>query len=243
MDHIETNDYIVKLLDFNNKEELREVQKLRYDYLLKDFDENKDDSNGLDDDGFDEFSDSILCIEKSTGKIVGTYRVSTIETMKGKKFKSEDEFDITSLRNDPDGIIETGRAVIHGDYRDGVVIGLLWKGLFTYTRDHNLRYIFGTCSLHGTDPKPFEKCTSFLNQFYVNDKFNVKATHNSFEYGTIKDLSMFEADIPGLLKAYLKIGARVSVNGFIDYEFNSCDVMIIMDAQNLNERYLKHFMG
>ena len=241
MDHIETNDYIVKLLDYNNKDELKEVQKLRYDYLLKDFDQNLN-ADGLDDDGFDEYCDSILVVDKATNKIVGTYRVSTIETMKGKPFKSEEEFDISDLRADKDGILETGRAVIHGDYRDGVVIGLLWKGLFTYTRDHNIRYIFGTCSLHGTDPKPFSKCLAYLNENYVNKKFTIKAIKNSFEYDTEKGVDMVDANIPGLLKAYLKIGATVSVNGYIDYEFNSCDVMIIMDCQNLNERYLKHFM-
>ena len=70
-----------------NEKELREVQKLRYDYLLRDFDENKNDSSGLDDDGYDEYSESILAIEKKTGRIVGTYRLATLKTLKGQLFK------------------------------------------------------------------------------------------------------------------------------------------------------------
>ena len=242
MDRFETADYRIKMLDFSNKEELREVQKLRYEYLLKDFDENKNEQGGLDDDGWDEFSDSILAVDKKSGRIVGTYRVATLETLKGKPFKSEEEFDISALKADPDGFVEAGRAVVHENYRAGGVIGILWKGLIFYAASHGLRYIIGTASLHGTDPGLYVDCTSVLNQYYVSDKFEVRAVRNSFEYGTLKDVSMAKADMPGLLRAYLNIGSKVSQNGYIDYEFNSCDVMIIMDRLNMNERYIRRFL-
>ena len=243
MDRIESADYLVRLLDHSNREELREVQRLRYDYLLRDFDEQKSDPDGLDDDGWDAYSDSILAIEKKTGKIVGTYRVATGKTLNGKLYKSEEEFDISALRADPDGIVEAGRAVVHENYRNGIVISLLWKGLLSYAEDRGIRYIFGTCSLHGTDPMLYTNCTSFLNQYKRSDQFDVRAVRNAFEYGTLKDLSMPEADLPGLLKAYLNMGAKVSQNGFIDDEFNSCDVMIIIDRLHMNERYIRRFLA
>ena len=143
---------------------------------------------------------------------------------------------------DPEGIVEASRAVIHPDHRSGVVIGLLWKGLVSYAKDLGLRYIFGTCSLHGTDPSVYVNCTSVLNQRYLSDKFDIRAIKNPFEYGTATDVPMSRAEMPGLLKAYLKIGARVSRNGFIDYDFNCCDVMIIMDSLNMNERYIRRFL-
>ena len=242
MDHLETGDYLIRLLDCHNTEELREVQKLRYDFLLKDFDENKAEDSRLDDDGYDAFSDSILAIEKKTGRIVGTYRVATERTLKGKIFKSEEEFDISALRADPDGIVEAGRAVVHKDYRAGTVVGLLWAGLVSYARDEGLRYLFGTCSLHGTDPDEYISCTSYLNQYCLCEKFDIRAVHDSFEYGSIKGLSLSAAHIPGLLKAYLKTGARVSRNGFIDRDFNSCDVMIVMDLLHMDDRYFRRFM-
>ena len=242
MERIETSDYLVRLLDLSNEEELREVQRLRYDFLLRDFDETKNDLDGLDIDGWDEYSDSILVIDKRTGRIVGTYRVSTEETLKGSPFKSEEEFDISSLKAAPDGIVETGRAVVHENYRSGGVIGLLWKGLFSYMKEHDLRYIFGTCSLHGTDPSVHINCTSVLNQYFLSDRFDIRAVCHSFEYGTVKDLDMSEAGMPGLLRAYLKLGSKVSRNGYIDYDFNSCDVMTVMDRLNMNERYVKRFL-
>ncbi len=242
MDHIETADYLIKLLDHTNAEELREVQKLRYDYLLREFDEKKDAGEGLDDDGYDAFSDSILAIDKKSGRIIGTYRVATEKTLKGEPYKSEEEFDVSSLRAEPEGIIEAGRAVIHADHRAGGVIGLLWRGVTSYARDLGLRYIFGTCSLHGTDPDVYADCTSYLRQYCVSEKHAVRAVRQAFEYGTRTDLNLPQAHMPALLKSYLKIGAKVSQNGFIDYDFNSCDVMIIMDRLNMNERYIKRFL-
>ena len=138
---------------------------------------------------------------------------------------------------------EAGWAVIHKDHRAGVVVGLLWRGLTSYARDLGLRYIFGTCSLHGTDPEKYANCTSYLRQHYVSEKYDIHAVRDPFEYGTIKDLPMGRAEFPGLMKAYLKIGAVVSRNGFIDRDFNCCDVMIVLDRLNMNERYTKRFLG
>ena len=63
------------------------------------------------------------------------------------------------------------------------------------------------------------------------------------DYGGRTDLTRSNTQIPGLLKAYLMMGAQVSRNGFIDYDFNCCDVMTILDCSNLNERFMKRFLG
>ncbi len=238
----ETPEYLVRLLDIGNENDLNEVKKLRYRYLLCEFDEGKADADGTDDDGYDAYSDSIIVTEKKTGAIVGTYRLATKETLKGMPFKSEEEFDITELKNDPDGIVEAGRAVVHGDHRNGAVIGLLWKALVTYAAERELRYIIGTCSMHGTDPEPYSDCTSVLRRFYLCDRFDIRAKRDTFEYGTKNDVTPDNAEIPGLLKAYLRFGAKVSKNGFIDREFNSCDVMVVLDRLAMDERILKRFL-
>ena len=236
MKPFEAGNYLVRLLDKNNKEELRIVQKLRFDYLLKEFDPSLPEE-GLDDDGFDEYCDSILVVDKTNGMIAGTYRVATLKTMQGHEFKCEEEFDIEKLKADPDGIVETGRAVVHGNYRNGAVISLLWEGLFAYATENNCRYVIGTASLHGTDPSVHHKCLSYLNAHYLDEKFKIRSKKNSFEYYHDEDAVL--NDIPSLLKTYLLMGARVSANGYIDYDFNSCDVLIIIDIQTVNKRFLQ----
>lgn len=234
-------DYHVTVLDKNNIEQLKEVQKLRYDYLLREFNPSLPDQ-GIDDDGFDQYADSLLVIDTRSNKIIGTYRVSTLKTSKGHYFKSEAEFNIDELKNSGYGIVETGRAVVHGDYRNGAVIGLLWKALFTYAMENDCRYIFGTCSFMGTNPQKYAKLFAYMKDKYMNKDYNIYATNNSFE---IEDIEYDEKDIeiPSLLKGYIRLGTSISRNGFIDYEFNCCDLVTIMDCQNMNPRYLKHFLG
>ena len=53
MEHNGSHGYTVSLLDHDDKEKLREVQRLRYTYLLREFDAGKNDPGGLDDDGYD----------------------------------------------------------------------------------------------------------------------------------------------------------------------------------------------
>ena len=236
MEPFETERYLVRLLDKSNKEELRLVQKLRFDYLLKEFDPSLPEE-GLDDDGFDEYCDSILVIDKTNGMIAGTYRVATLKTMNGHEFKCEEEFDIEPIKNDPDGMVETGRAVVHGDYRNGAVISLLWEGLFAYATQNHCRFVIGTASLHGTDYTVHRKCLSYLKAHYLDTRFNIRSKKNSYEYFDDTDATM--NDIPSLLKTYLLMGARVSANGYIDYDFNSCDVLIITDITTVNKRFLQ----
>ncbi len=243
MEHTVSSGYTLRLLDPDNKEELKEVQRLRYTYLLREFDGEKSDPDGLDNDGYDAYADSIVVTENRTGRIVGTYRLATEDTLRGAPFKSEEEFDISPLKKAEGGIVEAGRAVVHGDFRNGAVISLLWKGLISYAKDRGLRYIIGTCSLHGTDPSVYEDCTSVLREKYLCEDFDIRAVREPFEYGMKTGLSPRDAGIPGLLSAYLRFGAAVSRNGFIDRAFNCCDVMIVLDLRKANDRLIKRITG
>ena len=49
--------------------------------------------------------------------------------------------------------------------------------------------------------------------------------------------------MPNLLKMYLKLGHKVSIDGSIDYKFNSCDVFIILDINEINIRYAKRLLN
>ena len=243
MEHNRSHGYTVSLLDHDDKEKLREVQRLRYTYLLREFDGKKSDPDGLDDDGYDAFSDSLIVTCAGSGRIVGTYRLATEDTLRGAPFKSEEEFDISQLKKAEGGIVEAGRAVVHGDFRNGAVISLLWKGLISYAKDRGLRYVIGTCSLHGTDPSVYENCTSVLREKYLCEDFDIRAVGEPFEYGMKTGLSPRDAGIPGLLSAYLRFGAAVSRNGFIDRAFNCCDVLVLLDLEDMNDRLIKRITG
>ena len=242
MTPIETSKYIVKTIDKNNVEEIKKIQRLRYVHLLRDFDPSLPEE-GLDDDGYDDYAESIVVYDKEKDLMVGTYRFCSSKTIQDKEYKCEEEFNIEVLKNHPDGFLEIGRAVVHKDYRDGEVVSLLWKGMFTYILESGLRFICGTTSLHGTDPTVHHRCLGFLKKNYVDERFNIKAAKQAFEYPDIEEeITLSDPCDPGLLKTYLLLGAKLSANGFIDYDFNCCDVFTIVDVQNMNQRMVKFIM-
>lgn len=240
MFYFDLGKYIVKLLDFDNKNELNEVFSLRYEHLLRDFNNNLPEG-GLDDDGNDIGTDSILVIDKDKNIIVGTYRLATLKTKNGIKFLTEHEFDISPLINSGENILELGRAVVHKDYRDGAVINLLWASILEYCKQFDIRYMFGTCSLHGTNPHIHDEVLSYLKTNCKDNKFNIRSIKNSFEYPDIILDDNIINKIPPLLKAYLLLGATVSANGYIDYDFNSCDVLTLVDVKSLDKRKIDFF--
>ena len=231
--------YRLRLLDKNNLDELKTIQRLRYNDLLKEFNDELDD-NGLDDDHYDMYSDSLVVIDEENNVLVGTYRLASYETGLNKLLL-EDEFDISELKKQKDKILELGRAVVKKEYRSGAVINILWFGLFQYSKMFNYRYLIGTCSLYGTDPSQYINTLSYLNKYSLSE-FDIRSIKNSYEYYN-EDIDKIDAEkqMPSLLKAYLRLGAKVSRNGYIDYDFNSCDVLIIVDTKNANQRYIDFY--
>jgi putative hemolysin len=49
------------------------------------------------------------------------------------------------------------------------------------------------------------------------------------------------ANMPPLIKGYLRVGAYVGDGAVIDHQFNTTDVCIIVKTDLMAERYMKHF--
>ena len=239
------NNYLIRLMDHNNLEEVKRVQTLRYNYLLREYNPELPEV-GIDIDGYDDFSNSILVIDQSNGEIAGTYRVATMETIKNNRFLTEDEYNIDELKASLDGFVELGRAVVHPNYRNPLVIQLLFLGIYHYATEHNCRYFIGLCSFHGHNPSDYAHGFSLLKRDYLCTKFNLPACNNAFSLSFVSDNEIdpvvAKHQIPNLLRMYLNLGHKVSGEGSIDYKFNSCDVLIIMDAKEINMRYFERLM-
>lgn len=232
-------------MNFSDKDEVKRVQTLRYNYLLREYNPSLSEE-GIDVDGYDDLSDSILVIDQSNNEIAGTYRIATMETVKGGRFLTEDEYNIDELKASKDGFVELGRAVVHPDYRNPLVIQLLFLGIYQYAVEHNCRYFIGLCSFHGHTPSDYAHGFSMLKRDYLCTKFNLPAVANGFSLKFLEDEKIDNArakkEIPNLLRMYLNLGHKVSSEGSIDYNFNSCDVLIIMDSHEINMRYLERLM-
>ena len=60
---------------------------------------------------------------------------------------------------------------------------------------------------------------------------------NYCEKKTLNNYEIFKS-LPPLLKGYLRLGAYVSDGAFIDKQFNTIDVCIVLKADSLKQRYL-----
>jgi len=122
--------------------EIQSAQALRFHVFNLELQEGLAESysTGLDADPFDEVCDHLLVEHRETRQVVGTYRLQTgASAAKNLGFycAQEFEFDVFEpLRNE---IIELGRACVHRQHRNLVVLGLLWKGIADYAQEYPWR--------------------------------------------------------------------------------------------------------
>jgi putative hemolysin len=207
---------------------------------------------GRDFDDFDGICDHLLVIDraKSNGVpcIVGTYRLmrkSVAEKTGG--FYSAQEYDLSALMAYPGEILELGRSCVHADYRKGAVMQLLWRGVAEYSREHDIGIMFGCASFHGTEPDALGKPLSYLyHKHLAPDALRTRALDGLYVDMSRLPAEDFDesealAELPPLLKGYMRIGGFVGDGAVIDHQFNTTDVCIIVETKQLTEKYQRHY--
>lgn len=196
---------------------------------------------GLDRDYYDTFSHHLLVRNLNTGEVVGSTRILTQESAaQAGSFYSENEFDIsTMLPNLRGNSIEIGRTCIHPDFRNGAGIGMLWSGLAQFMELHKVDFMFGCASVGMRDGG--SQVTAIMNEIRAKhlapSTLWVTPRHQLTPVPPAERMKM-----PPLLKAYLKLGAWVAGEPCLDTDFKVADVFILLDVNNLNTRYHRHFM-
>ncbi|MCL2556502.1 MAG: GNAT family N-acetyltransferase [Firmicutes bacterium] len=250
---ITMGDYTVRLL--KNENELKVYQDLRYKYLVLEFDPNKKgdlDTNTDFNLGYDKET-SQLCVfydnpNTNEQELVGGYILMRFK--KDQSFcKASLKYDLSKLlKNNKHKILETTRAVTHPNHRNGLTINLLWKGIESYCKKYNLRYIIGTLSFSGTDPHIYSQAASYLfHNYLMPSEFMVtpldKPKGAAFYHTVIPkdELDTVQAlkEIPPLLKGYLMIGSNVGTGFYIDKELNTAETFTILDLENYGKYRLK----
>ena len=239
--------YSSYVLDKNNIEELREVQKLRYQFLNREYNPNLPE-DGIDDDGYDEISDILVIKDKSKNKIVGTYRVtSPITNKEGKPYLIERQFNIDSIKNSGELFGQLSRACVHKDYRNGLVIRKLFVLIYEYFTKNKIRYSVGTVSFHGVDENKYKNAFTYLYRNYSFEQFEIKSVMNPFNLNMLNDDVKIDKikskeEMPGLLQMYLLFSSKIYKVGSIDKNFNDIDVFSFIDFNVIDQRILRFFI-
>jgi len=226
-----------------SKEEVREVQRLRYKVFIESMGLSAlSNPEGLDKDEFDDYCAHLIVRDSKTLKVVGTYRVLGPNAAREMgRYYSETEFDLSRLQHIRGGIAEAGRACIHPDYRSGAVIMLLWAGLAAYMRRERCSHLIGCASISLSDGG--QNAAAIYQSFTDGDfcPLEYRVTPNlRFPLDEI-DTSNVEARIPPLLKGYQRAGAWICGEPAWDPDFHSADLFVMLPLANLDSRYARHY--
>jgi putative hemolysin len=197
--------------------------------------------DGYDKDHFDDVCDHMIVEDRTTGAVVGTYRMQLGEVA-GQYFGyySEQEFCFARYESMRNQIVELGRACIHRDYRSSEVLHLLWRGIARYALVNGARYMMGCCSLTSQDPEMGHAVYESLRECMVEPALRTVATPKF----ALPSATTAIADVraPKLLRAYLTIGAKICSEPAIDREFKTIDYLTLLDLQTLHPRVAKRFL-
>jgi putative hemolysin len=254
MQHFDTiylGDYSVKIAD--SEAEIKEAQQLRYLVFYEimqakasiEISEQK-----IDFDDYDDLADHLLVRfhQNNEVKIVGTYRlIPKYKLPINKDFYSSSEYDISKLVDISPNIMELGRSCTHPDHRSKVAMQLLWRGIGEYVMQNKIEYMFGCASFSGCIPSEHAESLSYL---YHNHLAESKLLPKTLPQYYI-DMNMVAPEqintkrtflnLPPLIKGYLRLGGVVGDGAFIDYNFNTTDILMIVQTSGISEKYVSKF--
>jgi len=235
-----------------NFKDIDAAQKLRYRVFYEELKAKPTIKNILYEKDFDEldpFCDHLLVIDHNKSiahkSIVGTYRlIRRPMTQIHGKFYTEGEFDIKNILKTKGEILELGRSCVDKNYRDKPIIKLLWKAISAYMEHYKIKVLFGCASFPGTNYKKYKEQLSFLYHYHLAPEsirpkalLPNKVQINYCEKKTLNNYEIFKS-LPPLLKGYLRLGAYVSDGAFIDKQFNTIDICIVLKSDSLKQKYL-----
>lgn len=249
-----------------SRRDIVKAQRLRYHVFYEEMAAKADPVTAMrrrDHDAYDSICDHLLVVDHAGGDhahgwragrkapIVGTYRVLRQDVAERRQgFYSQSEYDIAPLisAKSPDyRFMELGRSCVLKPYRNKRSVELLWHGLWTYVREHNIDVMIGCASFPGTDPDAHARALSFLHH-HARAPETWRCVAHAELYQEMNRMAKADIDakaalreMPPLIKGYLRLGAYVGDGAVIDHQFATTDVLIILPVEKIDPRYFERF--
>jgi putative hemolysin len=203
-------------------------------------------------DQFDEVADHLLVIDHARGtgpqSVIGTYRlIRRSAARRVGRFYSAEEYDISTMEAYPGEILELGRSCVDASARNRPTMQLLWRGIAAYVFRHQIDLMFGCASLPGTDPEALAVPLSYL-YFHHLAPPALRPRALAERYVDMRRLATNAiapakaiAEMPPLIKGYLRLGGFVGDGAVIDRQFNTTDVSIVVKTDLITDKYYRHY--
>ncbi|APX88546.1 ornithine-acyl-ACP acyltransferase [Brevirhabdus pacifica] len=240
--------YKVRLAE--TEQDLLAAQRLRYDVFVTELGGDGpmiDHANRLERDRFDPFYDHLLLIDtdrdpEGLDHVVGVYRLLTSERAEELgEFYTDGEYDLAPLRASGRRLLELGRSCVAAAHRGGTGMFHLWNGLGEYVAERHIEILFGVASFHGTDVAALAQPLSLLHHNHLApEDLRVTARDGvSMDLLPPEQIDRLAAmrQVPALVKAYLRLGGFVGSGAYVDREFNTTDVCLLVDTARMSTRH------
>ena len=240
-----------------DERDLEAAKRLRYRVFVEEFGadgDGVDHARQLESDSFDEWVDHLVLIDRRRDEaklehVIGVYRLLRGDVASSRcGFYSSSEFDLSALTGSGRSLVELGRSCVHADYRGGTAVYQLWRALACYVLDHEIEIMFGVASFHGTDLSSHAPALAFLHRNHLAPPdMRVRALTEHYvplDNGELASLdrSTALAAMPSLIKGYLRLGGFVGDGAFIDRDFNTVDICLVMDTARMSERHRNYYI-
>ncbi|WP_316015550.1 GNAT family N-acetyltransferase [Roseobacter sp. HKCCA0434] len=247
---VETQRYEVRLA--RDADEIRAAQRLRYIVFVEERGAEAaeaDHEARLEKDAFDAHFDHLLLIDHAAPRdgdlhVVGVYRLLRgAVAQAGPGFYGQHEYDLDPLLRLDREVVELGRSCVHPAHRGGAAMHLLWQGLGAYVIRNGIGIMFGVASFPGTDVAALAQPLSHLHHAHLAPpELRVRTLdrhHVDMDILPPEAIDRREAMrmMPPLIKAYLRLGGVVGDGAYVDRDFNTVDVCLLMDTARMTARY------
>ncbi|MDG1531675.1 MAG: GNAT family N-acyltransferase [Paracoccaceae bacterium] len=231
-------------------------QRLRYQVFVSELGGDGplvDHEGQFERDEFDPFYEHLVLVDtrrnpEDLDHVIGVYRLLSSEgAAKLGRYYSEDEFDLTKLRESGLKLLELGRSCVSAEHRGGTAMFLLWNALAGYVLSRDYQILFGVASFHGVDTKSLAMPLSHLyHNHLAPPELRVTARgENAHAMDIIKSENIERVSAmkstPALIKAYLRLGGFVGEGAFVDHAFNTTDICLIMDTTRMSQKHRKYY--
>lgn len=245
----ERGHFIVKTAE--NGADLEQCIKLRFNVFHKEY-MKKRRTYGVDIDKLDYVCDHLMIYDKRSQRTIGTYRLNS--SLYNDSFYSAAEFDLGKLLDLEGNKLELGRACIEKEFRTGVVIALLWRGIAEYIQRTETKILFGCGSIKTMEPleiglltKHFTDNGQLTYEFGVTPtkKYKVKQLTRVLDYIDTHRYEYVPEEVeklvPPLFQSYIRMGAKICGEPAIDRDFNCIDFLTVVKMDEMNPAIREKF--
>lgn len=222
------------------------VQRLRYRVFADEpgfSDAIGDPVAQRDADRFDEYCEHLVVRHADDGLIGCARLLAPPRAIAAGGWYTATEFDVRGLDEIRSATVEMGRACVADAHRSGATTALMWAAILAYLDDNGYDHLVGCVSvpLGGAEERG---ATLRGVRDVVRDKHSAPWGVQPHTAPTVDGRPLDDIDppasvvLPPLLRAYLRLGARVCGDPAVDRIFDVGDFVTVLDRAGTNKRYL-----